>query len=509
MVLFKPFNILFLFFAICSIAMAQIRSDFQISESGCYPYFDLDNHSRIHIIWEKQLESDHGTYYSVLDSTGNTIYDARRISYSIATRTPRLAINNDLVACIWEDYLFLTVSFYKTYIITKIIKDGQNYSEELHVDDGDIVQTDAYRGWPAIFWQNDSTLFAIWQGQGMKTDPLKGLSDIYMKKLLLPLPLHRAFVLDTVLNDTEIKVDESFPAVIKKITESGYLTVWLEQDSSDSWKIAGVACDDSLRPVSDKIVFVSFGALPTNFMAPPFTLHKNNGNILIGWEKDTTNSYANIYFQEFTEQGIAVSGINKVNDTLAYGTNRVSADIDSDGNFIIEWDSYGADFFAQRYAADMVKIGSNLRVNTLQTGYNLYPYVKLKNKRIYTIWRKSISGSKSVWMNILDFNNPSALGHKENPTPMNFHLYPVYPNPFNANTTISFDLPEKTCAEILIFDQVGREIWRSNKSDYSAGKYSVNWNGTNHSGQPVGTGMYLVRLNSNKYTATQKVLLMK
>jgi hypothetical protein len=137
MVLFKPFNILFLFFAICSIAMAQIRSDFQISESGCYPYFDLDNHSRIHIIWEKQLESDHGTYYSVLDSTGNTIYDARRISYSIATRTPRLAINNDLVACIWEDYLFLTVSFYKTYIITKIIKDGQNYSEELHVDDGE------------------------------------------------------------------------------------------------------------------------------------------------------------------------------------------------------------------------------------------------------------------------------------------------------------------------------------------------------------------------------------
>jgi parallel beta-helix repeat protein len=93
--------------------------------------------------------------------------------------------------------------------------------------------------------------------------------------------------------------------------------------------------------------------------------------------------------------------------------------------------------------------------------------------------------------------------------PEKFKLYRAFPNPFNPKTKISFDLPEEARVEIVIYDLMGREIWKSARRHYAAGTYSVIWNGTNHSGQPVGTGMYLVRLNSAKYNATQKVLLMK
>jgi len=85
----------------------------------------------------------------------------------------------------------------------------------------------------------------------------------------------------------------------------------------------------------------------------------------------------------------------------------------------------------------------------------------------------------------------------------------IYPNPFNINTTVAFDLPEEAGVEIIVYDLMGREVWKSAKINYSAGTYSVIWHGVNQSGQPVGTGMYLVRLNSTKYNATQKVLLMK
>ncbi|MCK9559942.1 MAG: T9SS type A sorting domain-containing protein [Candidatus Marinimicrobia bacterium] len=85
----------------------------------------------------------------------------------------------------------------------------------------------------------------------------------------------------------------------------------------------------------------------------------------------------------------------------------------------------------------------------------------------------------------------------------------IYPNPFNPKTTISFDLPEQTVVGIIVYDLMGREVWKSAKTNYSAGTYSIIWNGVNQSGQPVGTGIYIVRLNSTKYTATQKVLLMK
>lgn len=98
---------------------------------------------------------------------------------------------------------------------------------------------------------------------------------------------------------------------------------------------------------------------------------------------------------------------------------------------------------------------------------------------------------------------------EEKVVPQQFALKPAYPNPFNPRTTIAFDLPEEARVEIVVYDLMGREVWKSARANYSPGTYSVVWNGVNHAGQPVGTGMYLVRLNSNKYTATQKVLLMK
>jgi len=90
-----------------------------------------------------------------------------------------------------------------------------------------------------------------------------------------------------------------------------------------------------------------------------------------------------------------------------------------------------------------------------------------------------------------------------------YALHRAYPNPFNPKTTFRFDLPEETHVEIVVYDLMGREVWKSAKTHYSAGTYSVVWNGVNQSGQPVGTGMYIVRLKSLRYSATQKVLLMK
>lgn len=93
--------------------------------------------------------------------------------------------------------------------------------------------------------------------------------------------------------------------------------------------------------------------------------------------------------------------------------------------------------------------------------------------------------------------------------PRKFALKSAYPNPFNPKTTISFDLPEEARVEIVVYDLIGREIWKSTRTSYPAGTHSLVWNGTTKSGQPVGTGVYLVRLNSPKYSATQKVLLIK
>jgi len=93
--------------------------------------------------------------------------------------------------------------------------------------------------------------------------------------------------------------------------------------------------------------------------------------------------------------------------------------------------------------------------------------------------------------------------------PDKFELKPNYPNPFNPTTNIAFTLPEESSVQIIIYDLTGREIWRSAKTGYAAGYYTISWNGVNQSGGSVVSGIYLVRMVTPKYTATQRIVLMK
>ncbi|MGC9365411.1 MAG: T9SS type A sorting domain-containing protein, partial [Fidelibacterota bacterium] len=93
--------------------------------------------------------------------------------------------------------------------------------------------------------------------------------------------------------------------------------------------------------------------------------------------------------------------------------------------------------------------------------------------------------------------------------PGKFQLKPNYPNPFNPTTNISFALPEACDVRIAIYDLTGREIWRSAKTGYAAGNHTLSWNGVNQSGANVVSGIYLVRMVTPKYSATQRILLMK
>ena len=50
-------------------------------------------------------------------------------------------------------------------------------------------------------------------------------------------------------------------------------------------------------------------------------------------------------------------------------------------------------------------------------------------------------------------------------------LFQNQPNPFSAETTIGFELPASTAAQLRVFDAVGRELWRSDKN-YTAGYHA-------------------------------------
>jgi hypothetical protein len=93
--------------------------------------------------------------------------------------------------------------------------------------------------------------------------------------------------------------------------------------------------------------------------------------------------------------------------------------------------------------------------------------------------------------------------------PGEFALYPNYPNPFNPNTTIRYDLPERTRVTLVVYDLLGREVRALVNSIQEPGYKSVVWNGVDDRGKPVGSGIYLCRFSTEKYSRTMKLLLVK
>ncbi len=101
------------------------------------------------------------------------------------------------------------------------------------------------------------------------------------------------------------------------------------------------------------------------------------------------------------------------------------------------------------------------------------------------------------------------MGIEDDLLPMAFALYQNYPNPFNPTTIITYDLPEATRVELVIYDVLGQHVATMKNARQEAGSYQVRWNGTNDSGAPVSTGLYFYRLNAGTNSATKKMIFMK
>lgn len=105
-------------------------------------------------------------------------------------------------------------------------------------------------------------------------------------------------------------------------------------------------------------------------------------------------------------------------------------------------------------------------------------------------------------------NEMTSISDVDLDVPKSFSLS-NYPNPFNASTAISFSLPDRGNAKLAIYDIAGRRVRTLIDDIIDAGGHSVVWNGRNSAGQVVSSGVYFYKLNSEGYTDTKRMLLLK
>ncbi len=93
--------------------------------------------------------------------------------------------------------------------------------------------------------------------------------------------------------------------------------------------------------------------------------------------------------------------------------------------------------------------------------------------------------------------------------PSDFYLLPNYPNPFNTETSIGFHLPFEMDVRLTIYDARGRVVRVLHEGGLAAGEHVVQWDGTEDTGKPVASGVYICRLEADRWVQSRKMVLLQ
>lgn len=104
----------------------------------------------------------------------------------------------------------------------------------------------------------------------------------------------------------------------------------------------------------------------------------------------------------------------------------------------------------------------------------------------------------------------TSLGLEDDlPLAQDFRIHAPYPNPFNPEVTVRYDLPRAETVEAEVFDLLGRKVARLLKERQNAGSHQLTWNSTNSRGEAMPSGMYLLRWKVGVEQRVQKLVLIR
>ena len=93
-------------------------------------------------------------------------------------------------------------------------------------------------------------------------------------------------------------------------------------------------------------------------------------------------------------------------------------------------------------------------------------------------------------------------------------LLPNYPNPFNPETWIPYQLAEPATVALIIYAPDGRVVRDLAAGHQPVGSYrsrgrALYWDGSDKFGQPVASGVYFYVLSAGDFSGTRKMAILK
>jgi len=139
--------------------------------------------------------------------------------------------------------------------------------------------------------------------------------------------------------------------------------------------------------------------------------------------------------------------------------------------------------------------------------------------REYTYEDRMLFNGETYWYQIADvdyqgvrtFHGPVSV---ESPDliPEEYALHPNFPNPFNPETSIRFEIPANPAnskVKLVIYNNLGMEVRTLVNGTVEPGIHTVKWDGRNNAGEQIASGVYFLHIQAGTFNRTQKMLLVR
>ncbi|MFI5144811.1 MAG: T9SS type A sorting domain-containing protein [Ignavibacteria bacterium] len=240
----------------------------------------------------------------------------------------------------------------------------------------------------------------------------------------------------------------------------------------------------------------------------------SNGRILVTtdngatWATITGYPYVTDFAVDNTNDNICYASFGGTGSTKVYKTTNGGVNWNNISNNI---PSIAVNSLVLRNNAPrMLFAGTDLGVyQTTNEGTNWVSFSSgMPTTFVYDLKYKETAGiimaathGRGCWT----FNLAQAIGIKPvSEIVTQYSLSQNYPNPFNPTTNISFSLPEETNVKLTVFDITGNRVDILADNKFERGTHVVRWEASKYS-----SGVYFYKLETEKFTESRKMLLVK
>ena len=132
------------------------------------------------------------------------------------------------------------------------------------------------------------------------------------------------------------------------------------------------------------------------------------------------------------------------------------------------------------------------------------PSICITGSAIHVLWSDKRLGAPELFYRRNSTGNPVGITGTNSEIPSEFSLLQNYPNPFNPVTNIKFSIPKTGLVKLTVYDASGREAAILFNGELSAGSYNYDFDASQ-----LASGVYFYKLESNDFSQTKKMMLVK